>query len=75
MKRLFALLVLLSSSVLHAAQVEWFSPEGEVKGVRQVTARFDTPMVPFGDPRLVEPFDIDCPAAGSGRWADGRNWV
>jgi uncharacterized protein YfaS (alpha-2-macroglobulin family) len=57
------------------AGVESFSPQGMVKGVRQVTARFATPMIPFGDPRLPEPFDIDCPEKGSGRWVDARNWA
>lgn len=56
-------------------KVEFFSPEGSVKEVRQVTARFDRPMVALGDPRLADPFDIDCPASGKGRWADTRNWV
>ena len=60
---------------VQAAEVEQFSPQGEVKGVRQVQARFATPMVPFGDPLLLEPFEIDCPVAGTGRWADTRNWV
>src|SRR5512143_3931822 len=55
--------------------VEFFSPQGEVKGVRQVTARFSEQMVPFGDPRLVEPFDVYCPVKGRQRWADGKNWV
>lgn len=55
--------------------VEAFSPQGTVKGVRQVTARFTIPMVPFGDPRLPEPFDINCPEKGTARWADARNWV
>ena len=32
-------------------------------------------MVPLGDPRLPEPFDIDCKEKGGGRWVDGRNWV
>ena len=71
-------LVLLSAAV-HAAiadpQVESFSPQGTVKGVRQVAARFSEPMVPFGDPRLDEPFAIDCPEAGKGRWVDTRNFV
>jgi hypothetical protein len=58
-----------------AATVEAFSPQGEVKGVRQVAARFSAQMVPFGDPRVVEPFDVACPEKGTGRWADGRNWV
>src|SRR3990172_6267530 len=57
------------------ASIDMFSPQGEVKGVRQVTARFSDQMVPFGDPRLVEPFDIKCADKGRGRWADSRNWV
>ncbi|MBI3937533.1 MAG: alpha-2-macroglobulin [Betaproteobacteria bacterium] len=67
-----------SPQILFAAEtarVEFFSPRGTVKGVRQVTARFSDQMVPFGDPRLVEPFDIQCPAQGTARWADGRNWI
>ncbi|OGP82309.1 MAG: alpha-2-macroglobulin [Deltaproteobacteria bacterium RBG_16_54_11] len=56
--------------------VEIFSPQGTVKGVRQVTVRFSAQMVPFGDPRgLIEPFEIDCPEKGTGRWADAENWV
>jgi uncharacterized protein YfaS (alpha-2-macroglobulin family) len=58
-----------------SAQVETFSPEGTVKNVRQVTARFTLTMVALGDPRLADPFTIDCPAPGKGRWADGRNWA
>lgn len=57
------------------ARVELFSPEGEIREVRQVTARFSAPMVALGDPRLADPFDVDCPATGKGRWADARNWV
>ena len=57
------------------AAVEAFSPKGEAKGARQVTARFSEPMVAFGDPRLESPFDIRCDAKGHGHWADGRNWV
>ena len=71
-------LVLLSVFVPAAfagPRVESFSPQGTVKGVRQVTARFSEPMVPFGDPRLGEPFAIDCPEAGKGRWVDARNFV
>ena len=57
--------------------IEHFSPQGTVKKVRQVTARFSQPMVAFGDPRLSDPFAVDCPAGveGKGRWADGRIWV
>ncbi len=56
-------------------QVEFFSPGGSVKDVRQVVVRFTQPMVAFGDPRLPDPFTIECPETGKGRWADARNWV
>jgi alpha-2-macroglobulin len=53
-----------------------FSPQGTVKQVRQVRVHFSRPMVPFGDPgEPVEPFEIDCPASGSGKWMDPQNWV
>ncbi|MBF0137048.1 MAG: hypothetical protein HQL65_12480, partial [Magnetococcales bacterium] len=58
-----------------AAQVKFFSPNGFVKKVRQVTVRFTRPMVAFGDPRLSEPFVSQCPIAGKGRWVDSRNWA
>src|SRR6266446_1507555 len=70
-----AILLLLIAGTVSAAQVEVFSPQGEVKGVRQVAARFSEPMVAFGDPRLPEPFDIECPEPGTARWADQKNWV
>lgn len=58
------------------ARVESFSPQGTVKEVRQVHARFSEPMVPFGDPHAaVMPFEIKCPEKGSARWVDERNWV
>ena len=47
-------------STLCAQPVEFFSPQGEVKGVRQVSARFAQAMVPFGDPRELDPFEVDC---------------
>lgn len=71
----FAAFLPQASAGADAARVELFSPQGTVKGVRQVTARFSEPMVPFGDPRLVEPFDIQCPERGTARWADAKNWV
>src|SRR5512143_3056456 len=58
-----------------APRVDHFSPQGTVKPVRQVTARFSAPMVALGDPRLADPFVIDCAAKGKGRWVDSRNWV
>lgn len=56
-------------------QIESFSPSGYARNVRQVTARFTVPMVALGDPRLEDPFAVDCPASGKGRWADTRIWV
>ncbi len=70
-----AVTLLFLSAPGFAAKVELFSPQGEVKGVRQVNARFSGAIVAFGDPRLAEPFDIDCPQPGSARWADQKNWV
>jgi alpha-2-macroglobulin len=32
-------------------------------------------VVKLGDPRLPDPFLVNCPATGKGRWADGRNTV
>jgi uncharacterized protein YfaS (alpha-2-macroglobulin family) len=58
------------------ARIESFSPQGTVKQVRQVRVRFSESMVPFGDPRAVEPpFDITCAEQGTSRWADDRNWL
>ncbi|MCW5620769.1 MAG: alpha-2-macroglobulin, partial [Burkholderiales bacterium] len=69
--------MLLGFAAVHGrtAEVELFSPQGEVKAVRQVAVRFSAPMVAFGDARPADPFDIDCPEPGAGRWADHRNWV
>ncbi len=57
------------------AMVALFSPQGMVKNVRQVTARFSEQMVPFGDSGLTDPFEITGDVKGKGRWADGKNWV
>src|SRR6185436_7481237 len=62
----FACIVLLCASLAAwSATVEVFSPQGTIKDVRQVAVRFSEPMVAFGDPRLPEPFDIDCASHGS----------
>ncbi len=68
-------LALVLSKTAGAAEVEVFSPQGTVKDVRQVAVRFSAPMVSLGDPRVVEPFLIECTVAGRARWADQRNWV
>ena len=56
-------------------QVSGFSPQGSVKQVRQVRVQFSEPMVPLGDPRLTDPFDVVCAEAGTGRWVDTAIWV
>jgi hypothetical protein len=82
MKRTFAISLtffLLSFTCLchgeEGARVDSFSPQGVVKGVRQVNARFSEPMTTFGDTRNESPFDIACPEKGSARWGDVKNWV
>ena len=76
---IFLCLFLFILPAVHAeegARVEIFSPQGTVKGVRQVSVRFSEQMVPLGDPRVVtDPFEITCPEKGTSRWADGKNWV
>ena len=71
----FFLGFLFLSVTAYSSEVEFFSPQGEVKKVRQVAVRFAEQMVAFGDPREVAPFDIFCPAHGRARWADQRNWI
>ncbi|HSR50105.1 MAG TPA: alpha-2-macroglobulin family protein [Acidobacteriota bacterium] len=75
-----ALSLAFSGSVLgqqapSEARVEQFSPQGEVRAVRQVRAVFSDPMVAFGDPHAQAPFEVECPIEGSGRWEDTRNWI
>jgi alpha-2-macroglobulin len=56
-------------------RIQVFSPQGTVKRIRQVHVQFSEPIVPFGDPRVADPFDISCPEKGTGRWADPSNWA
>jgi len=73
---LISLLAVVSSGVAHEqARVAVFSPQGTIKQVRQVSVRFSSPMVSFGDPRTEDPFGIVCSEKGRGRWADSSNWV
>jgi alpha-2-macroglobulin len=67
-------LLFVVRSALAAPAVEAFSPQGEVKQVRQVTARFASQMVAFGDLRAADPFDVECPEKGRGRWIDSNTW-
>jgi uncharacterized protein YfaS (alpha-2-macroglobulin family) len=69
-----ACLCCCAMAALAQTTVETFAPTGTVKKVRQATARFSGQMVAFGDLRLDDPFAIDCPEKGRGRWIDGKNW-
>jgi hypothetical protein len=77
--RALPLLLLLSAFPCFgdvAPAVDSFSPQGTARKARQATARFTEPMVPFGDPRVSDPFEVSCTegARGRGRWVDGRTW-
>jgi len=52
-------------------QVSAFSPQGTVKQVRKAQGHFSVPMVPLGDPRLTDPFDV----ARDGRILDTVTFV
>lgn len=58
-----------------AAKLTLFAPQGEVRTVRQVQARFSEDMVRFGDPRVYNPFTAKCAVSGKGRWVDTKNWA
>jgi uncharacterized protein YfaS (alpha-2-macroglobulin family) len=65
----------LAASAVQAATITTFSPQGEVSEIRQVRATFSESMVPFGDLRKPDPFNIKCSEAGTGRWADDKTWI
>ena len=76
MPRVLSLLLLSVLPVAALAQsVLSFAPQGEVKRVRQATARFASPMVAFGDLRARDPFTVACPHKGTGRWVDATTWA
>jgi len=65
-----------AAAVPAAVTVERFAPQGEVKQVRQATAVFSAPMVPFGDLRdVAAPFAVACAVPGTARWVDARTWA
>ncbi len=68
--------IFLSAEAVADFRVEAFSPQGNVRDVRQVHVRFSEEAVAFGDPRDRDaPFTTDCPQTAQSRWVDGRNWV
>ncbi|MDR5793227.1 MG2 domain-containing protein [Caballeronia sp. LZ008] len=72
------------SAALHradAARIRSVSPQGKVAQVRQVVAKFDEPMIAFGNAAAAAPGKIACSGAGasatagSGRWIDAKTWA
>ncbi len=65
--------------VAQAATVISFSPEGEAPEVRQIVAKFDEPVIAFGDAKAPDPFSIEClstqPVSGSGHWLNAQSWA
>ncbi len=73
-----ALSLLAAPLASHATSIEFFSPQGEVAQVRQISLRFSEPVVAFGEPRLPDPVSVRCTGyapTGKGRWLDQRSWV
>lgn len=70
-----AFIMLAALTGANAATIASFSPQGEVVQVRQARAQFSEAAIKFGDPKAPAPFDIKCSEAGSGRWADEKNWI
>jgi hypothetical protein len=74
--------VALVSPILEAGeshprpQVSQFTPLGTIKRICQASAVFSETIVSFGDRRSpIDPFIIDCPEDGVGRWVDSRTWM
>ncbi len=65
----------IAADTSNMARIVLFSPQHEARTVRQVQARFSEDMIPFGDPRRTDPFTVQCPKPGKGRWVDTRNWA
>ena len=64
-----------------AARIASVSPQGKVAQVRQVVAKFDEPMVAFGNTAAPAPGKLTCSGAsasataGSQRWIDAKTWA
>jgi hypothetical protein len=73
---LFSIVLLVSAPSLYSQKVptiENFSPEGEVKDIKQVVIRFTDSMVPMGSPNVfMDLFQITCPTTGKFSWIDDK---
>ena len=59
----------------NSPQVEMATPGVGNGAIERFTARFNTAMVPLGDPRAASPFAVECPVGGEGRWVDQQTFV
>ncbi|RYY26282.1 MAG: alpha-2-macroglobulin [Sphingomonadales bacterium] len=59
----------------NSPQVEMATPGVGNGAIERFTARFNTPMVPLGDPRAASPFAVECAIGGEGRWVDQQTFV
>jgi len=58
------------------ATIESFSPEGEIRDIKQVVVRFSESMVPLSSPKIkTDQFVITCPSEGKARWLDDKTYV
>lgn len=86
MKILFLALSLFTSGHIFGAELISFTPEGNIKDIKQVVAKFNTEMIPMGSPQVnTDIFNIDCFGktkdnkielqGHSFRWADNKTWI
>ncbi len=80
--RVAILALALASAPLAALALGSSGPEVELAtpgvgdgAIERFTVRFTQPMVPLGNPQAASPFEVDCKAAGQGRWVDQQTFV
>lgn len=59
----------------NSPQVELATPGVGNGAIERFTVRFNTAMVPLGDPRAASPFVVECAIGGEGRWVDQQTFV
>ncbi len=67
--------LVFASQESFAFTIKEFHPQGLSHSPRQVRVVFSEPMIPFGDPRGIEPFEVKCSQLGKGLWEDSRTWI
>ncbi len=76
---ILSLFFLLHGIALYAQKIptiESFSPEGEVRDIKQVVVQFSDSMIPMGSPKVSgEIFNINCSSEGKPRWLDDKTYI